>query len=409
MIDYIIYGGGPSGIFLSYILLKNNYSVTLIEQDNQLGGCWTTKWINNKYFSEHAPRVLLYNKENPFFRILSLEGFNFDEELTDTYGGFINTNLKLIKFFLSRLSFYDISMLLKSYIMSDYKNMTCTEWFKYNNISFAGQKALTLFSIAVANSPNKLLISELFESSTLPNFKQFKNPNKWINLMESVLLKHNNFTLIKNHKLVRLHKNNNIISHSLIINTKTNITKKIIGKNHILTLPPVAFYEVLKKSQINIYEKDMSQWMEQSYYGSIGFQLHFDHVVPFKDEWCWTCHNDYQTIILPTSNYVSLFSKDTTIKTVWSCTIVDTDKIIKKYGKEINELSLDIIINDVVAYLNVKPTKITIYPGLMKKYIINHSKKYISKDTAFSLSKYGTIESSNNKVINLFTVGPHNK
>jgi hypothetical protein len=403
--DYIIYGGGPTGIFLTYLLLKNNYTVTLIEQDYLLGGCWAVKWIDDKYFSEHSPRVLSYNKNDYFFKILENEGFDFKNELVNTYGSIIETNWKLFNFFIQELSFNDILSLIKSYILHDYSNYTVDEWMNINNISIKGKKALSIFSIAVANSPKKLLISELFESTTIPNFKQFKNPEKWIQLMEQKISHAN---IKKNSKLIKLNYDNinNNISYGEI--KTSNGIEYIYGKNHILTLPPVAFYEVLSNS--NVFVKNafinydlMYEWMINSYYGSIGFQFHFDYDIKFKDEWCWTCRNDYQVIVLPTSKFTTNFTYDKNVKHVWSCTIVDTDAIVTKHKKEINQLQLNTIINDIVQEFNIKPYKITLYPDLTKKY-----NKYISKDTSFSLSKYGIIPFKS-KINNLFTVGPHNK
>ena len=56
---YIIIGGGITGLSLTYILAQNGYSVELIEKDKQLGGSWNSEWIDNKYWSENSPRVIL--------------------------------------------------------------------------------------------------------------------------------------------------------------------------------------------------------------------------------------------------------------------------------------------------------------------------------------------------------------
>ena len=56
--DYVVVGSGPCGASLSYLLSKHNYNVTLIERDSQLGGSWNSQWIDGKYWSENAPRVL---------------------------------------------------------------------------------------------------------------------------------------------------------------------------------------------------------------------------------------------------------------------------------------------------------------------------------------------------------------
>lgn len=406
--DFAIYGGGPTGIFLAYFLGLNNKKIILIEQDTDLGGCWNSKWINEQYFSEHSPRVLKYDYGTTFFNILEHHKFDLNKELVNTYGTIFETTFKLAHYLLANLNFRDIVLLIKSYVINDYYGITITQWCKKNKISLSGKKALSLLSVALANSPDKLLISEIFKSGTIANFKQFKNPKKWINIMENELLKLN-VKIIKKYKVIKLKEHDNEI-HTSIIQQIYNLDdiKEIHAQNHILTLPPVAFYNLLHNSDYKVQNnwmelENLKKWMLESYYASIGFQLHFKDKIEFKKEWCWTCKNDYQLIVLPTSQYINKFSKDPEIKTVWSCTVVDTDNLIVKRNKTINELNLNIILDDCLEILNVNPDKITFYPGLHKQF-----GKYMSKDTAFSLGQYGTIPYKGNKINNLFTVGPHN-
>ena len=95
--DYIIIGGGPTGLSLAYYLVKLNYKVTLIEKDNLLGGSWNSYWIDNKYFSENSPRVLggfSYSSNMKFFKDIGMK----DEDFYPIYGNFIESNLKISKF-----------------------------------------------------------------------------------------------------------------------------------------------------------------------------------------------------------------------------------------------------------------------------------------------------------------------
>ena len=54
--DYVIVGGGPTGMTLAWILASNNKSVILIEKESSLGGCHRVHRVGG-YFSEHGPRV----------------------------------------------------------------------------------------------------------------------------------------------------------------------------------------------------------------------------------------------------------------------------------------------------------------------------------------------------------------
>lgn len=425
--DYVVYGGGPTGMTLAYILSKNNYKVALIEKESKLGGCWKVEWQQNKYFTEHSPRVLLENNSS-FFNLLKNIGFDYKKETVNTYGNTLQSSLKFMKFFLQNLTLSDY---FKIFIgRFNLKNYTITEWMNNLNLSSKAKKAFTLFSILLANSPDKLLISEMFKGVSLPvKFIQFTDNEKWINLLEIELIK-NKVDIFKNHSLENLiyHTDSLKIEQGNLRFTKTWTGKSqriIVGKNHLLTFPPKAMYDFLNK-QIDVIRNNwiqlkgnkLNQWLEDSTYYSFGFQLHFKqsklenpNLDISKDDWCWSCMNDYNLIILPTSDFQKVYSKDNTIKTVWSCTIVDTDRTIKKLNKTINKMSKQQIIDDVLNYLfqlkNITPDIITFYDGV-KKDIINGKIKWTSKDSAFSVGKSGVVPSEG-KINNLSWIGSHNQ
>ena len=97
--DYIIVGSGPSGLSLAYILSKNNYNVTLIEKDAQLGGSWKYEWIDN-YFTENSPRVL--GSSGAHMEFLYDIGMK-DSDFGTIYGTMFETNMKLQKNIQARL------------------------------------------------------------------------------------------------------------------------------------------------------------------------------------------------------------------------------------------------------------------------------------------------------------------
>ena len=80
--DYIIIGGGPSGLILAYLLSKNNQkssdktskSILLIDKNTSLGGCHRVD-RNDIYFTEHGPRVY----SSAFVNFINiLKDFNVD-------------------------------------------------------------------------------------------------------------------------------------------------------------------------------------------------------------------------------------------------------------------------------------------------------------------------------------------
>ena len=66
--DYVIVGGGPTGITLALMLANTKYTTLLIESENTLGGNWKIDWTDNKYLTEHSPKVLLTNNDY-FFQL----------------------------------------------------------------------------------------------------------------------------------------------------------------------------------------------------------------------------------------------------------------------------------------------------------------------------------------------------
>lgn len=388
---YAIYGMGPSGINLALEIsrLFPNDKIICIEKENKIGGCWRVEWQNG-LFTEHSPRVLIDNELPKFFEKI---GLNYDNYTVNTYGNILETNYKIYKTYFDNLELIDIFKLIKSFILKDYVNKTVSEWLDENDISEKGRLMIRIISILVANSPDKLLMLEIFANSTngILKIKQLRDNEKWLNVVEDILMKNKNIILLTNTELIKLDLN--------------------LAENHILTLPPKALYTFLLNQEDKIKNNfgdinRIKNIVEYGSYYSLGFQLHFDQEIKWNDKWCWSCFNDYNLIILPTSKYTNNFSKNKEIKTVWSCTIVDTSNIVKKRGKKIDDLTKEEILEDVFEIIkittDIKPKYITFYDGTKKE-----NGKWISKDNSFSLSKYGVIKMKG-KMSNLFSVGSHN-
>jgi len=401
--DYTIYGMGPTGINLALEIsrLFPDKKILCVEKEKKIGGCWKVEWQNG-LFTEHSPRVLLDNELPKFFKKI---GLDYNKETVDAYGDIFTTNYKIYKTYLANLELYDILKIIKSFIFKDYYGKTVSEWIKQHNISNKGKAMLTVGSILIANSPNKLLMSELFESRHLIlNIKQLKDNAKWLDVVENLLLENKNITLLTGTELIYM--KNHFDSVLETGDVKININSKI----HLLTLPPKPLYTFLLNQQDELKNNfgsidQIKNIVDYGSYYSLGFQLHFDQVIKWRTQWCWSCFNDYNLIILPTSNYTSNYTKNSEIKTVWSCTIVSTDNFIKKRGKTVNELTKKEIIEDVLEIINVKhvkPKYITFYDGTKKE-----NGKWISKDNSFNLSKYGIIKPKG-KISNIYSVGSHN-
>ena len=97
-------------------------------------------------------------------------------------------------------------------------------------------------------------------------------------------------------------------------------------------------------------------------------------------------------------------SKDDTINTVWSCSIVDMETKSNNTLKSPNEMEKDDIIDESLFQLKQKlnipdPYKITTSLGLHKK-----NDKWMSKNTGFTSKKLGYLPMKGN-IENLFALG----
>ena len=236
-------------------------------------------------------------------------------------------------------------------------------------------------------------------------------PNKWHLMIEEYLKTKQNVTILKNTKVIKLinSKKFNTIDSVYIKNILDNSYSQIKGDKIFLCTQSNNIYPILKLSSHNVKnnwmsEEKMKLWSENTFYIGFGFQLHFDKQIDFKNEWCWSCQDDWTVIILPVSNWLKTFSKDSKVKTVWSCCIVDMDTKSKNINKTANECELNEVINECMYQINKsynipKPYKITTSQGLTK-----YNNKWISKNTGYTKSNYIDLNMKG-KIDNLFALG----
>jgi len=407
---YIIIGSGPTGLSLAYILALNNKNVILIEQDDQLGGSWNSQWIDNKYWSENSPRVCIFNKNTE--KIMKHIGLK-KNDFKNIYGNVLETQYKIMLFLFKYFKFLDYLIFLFAIIKYNLvtENITLMTWIKQNKLSKTAINAITILSITICDKPENTNINDFFCSFGLNIIKQMTEPNKWHNIIEEYLKTKKNVTILKNTKVIKLidSKKSNIINSVYIQNLLNNSYSEINGDKIFLCTQSNNIYPILKLSSYNVKNNWMSEtkmkiWSENTFYIGFGFQLHFDKKIDFKNEWCWSCKGDWTVIILPVSNWLKTFSKDSKVKTVWSCCIVDMDTKSKKINKTANECNLNEVINECIYQINKfytipNPYKITTSKGLKK-----HNNKWMSNNTGYTKNTYDDL-SMKGKIDNLFALG----
>jgi phytoene dehydrogenase-like protein len=113
--DYVIVGGGPTGMSLAWLFGSKNSKVLLIERDERLGGCHRVQRVDG-YFSEYGPRVysnsyimfieLLKDMDIDFFQIFTESTANISKIDKEYLATFTFNERKNLAFAFIRLIFY---------------------------------------------------------------------------------------------------------------------------------------------------------------------------------------------------------------------------------------------------------------------------------------------------------------
>tara|TARA_Y100000389_G_scaffold78668_1_gene75452 strand:- start:16618 stop:18030 length:1413 start_codon:yes stop_codon:yes gene_type:complete len=406
---YIIVGGGPTGLAVAYILAKNNVEVELIEQNEQLGGSWNSQWVDKEYWSENAPRVLSYSKNTKKF--LNEIGIT-KNDLGSIYGNFFETNYKIIKFVTENFSIADYIIFLNGIIKYNIVNekKTLYEWLEKSNLSEKAKNAITIISITICDVPNKTNVNDFFCSlGATGEFKQFTDANKWHNILEEKMCKMKDIKIRKNTIVNKLIEKNNKIIGIVCKDLVTGMSKQILGNKIVLCTQSNGILNIIKNSNNKVknnwkpYE-EMNIWCKSTYYSGFSFQLHFSEEVIFPKQWCWSCKSEWSIIILPISNWVTEFTKNPNVKTVWSCCIIDMETKSKYLEKAPNECSKDEIVHESLRQIRIKenipqPYHITTSVGLKKQ-----GKTWVSSNTGFTRGKMDYLPMKG-KIDNLFALG----
>jgi hypothetical protein len=378
--DYVIYGGGPSGITQALILSKK-FKVAIIERKGSLGGCWRVERKNN-LFTEHSPKVTSNDYEN-FVKLMEEVGLNFNEETEPVYpeSGFPGIIIYVLKN-TSILDMVKILLVYFYYILTGVcQNKTVKEWTE--NFSEKGKKTIEKMSILISDIPEKVMLEDLISSFSLKTLLKLKDPEKWVDFAEKKL----------EEKGVDVYYDLEVKSLAFIKGKVIN-DLHIYGDNHILTMPPLALYQLLSNSDKSVKENwgtEVFDFLLNSYYSSLGFQLHYNKKIKIPGSFCWHCNTGGVAIGYNFEN-----------GTVISGTIIDQRNI-----KNVELTTRKVIVN-IIKLLGESPMAITVNKLKLAHPSLVSTIKYDSEDTAFVRTKRGVLE-QNGKISMLYTVGSHNE
>ena len=166
--DYIIVGGGPSGLALAQALSRSNahLSVLLVEKREYLGGCHGVTRVHDGMMTEHGPRIYI-GSFLMFAQLLNDMGVQFDDL-------FVKSDYSIATLILASmrvLTLREMATLFWSFITlnDSYKDITLLEYLSSHNFSNA--------SIDILDRIGRLTDGGNTDTYTLFNFLQILNQN----------------------------------------------------------------------------------------------------------------------------------------------------------------------------------------------------------------------------------------
>jgi hypothetical protein len=414
--DYVIVGGGPTGMTIAWILSNQKKKVLLIEKDEVLGGCHKVLRVNG-YFTEHGPRIY----SNSFLMFIELLA-DMDLAFTDLFIPYkskptdidnktiqINNKINL------NLTFNEIMALLLAFLKlivnKDYgRTVSMKDFMKKNNFSENSydfiERLCLLSDGATIDNYTLFQFLQYINKQFFYSLYQPKIPNDrgLIKIWTEKLLE-NNVKILLNSKVIKIDVENNNVSR-LIIN-ENGIEKEIIANKYVLTIPPKPFYNLISSNPKteNIFgnNKKIQKWkVKNSYFDYITLTFHYKNEVKLpklngfpRTPW------GIGFVIL--SNFMD-FKTDEPSKTVISICISMLN-VPNEEGKTVNQCSKEEIIKYVKEQLSFfpNPDLIIISPTIKR---INDV--WINEDTAYVITTEQRFIKPKGKLSNLYYVGIHN-
>lgn len=374
----VIVGGGPCGMFLALLLSERvSNEIILVERESKLGGCWRVEW-QGALFTEHAPRVLT----NGYFKtLLDFLGLDCKEELIETYSSPFWTFSSLLFQSMTFVDVVKLNISITLYMMNRLPDVSVKHWLDCYNFSTNFKELLTRFSILIADIPSKLRVLDLFASINMdPGLYQLRDPELWLERFTKVL-EGRKVKIMYNTSLTGFLSSTKVDLYTFLPKYQKSIFKSLRVSQVFLTLPPKALYDVLLNSVKSVrYNWGLQSLniLSRSYYSSIGCQFHYTEELKLP---CHTlmCKSKYNIVIVESSKYSKNFTKDSSIKTVLSCSVIDQTQLLKDNVFTKTKLK-QILSFEMGKILGVESKYITFYDGLkFDEYL----QRWESKDTAY--------------------------
>jgi hypothetical protein len=407
--DYVIVGGGPTGMTIAWILSNQKKKVLLIEKDNVLGGCHKVLRVNG-YFTEHGPRVY----SNSFLMFIELLS-DMNIAFTDLFIPYNFKHTHIDNKTILSLNFNEIMALLSAFLKlivnKDYgRTISIKDFMKKNNFSESSYDYIERLCL--------LTDGATIEDYTLFQFLQLVNQQLFYSLFQPKLpndkglikiwtdkLLENNVEILLNSQVIKIDLENDNVSKLIIL--ENGVQKKIIANKYVLTIPPKPFYDLISSNPKteNIFgnNKEIQKWKgKNSYFDYITLTFHYKNEVTLpklngfpRTPW------GIGFVIL--SDFMN-FKIDEPSKTVISICITMLN-VPNEQGKTANQCSQEEIIKYVKEQLFFfpNPDLVIISPTIKRSGDV-----WINEDTSYVVTTDQRFIKPKGKLSNLYYVGIHN-
>jgi hypothetical protein len=412
--DYVIIGGGPSGMTLAQLLAQEKQTVLLLEKQETLGGCHRVDRQDN-LFTEHGPRVY------------SSAYVNFDQTVLKTLGTKMSDTFSPYKFNITSIGKKSLQSLRANELA-----ILVGEFFKFMIFSSHGMnismkeftKDFSLTSQDYIDRLCRLTDGAGADRYSLNQFLHLANDQSLHTLYQPKLamdvgimkkwkeyLESSGYVTIKTQSEVsRLLSSGG--DEQTITGVIVNRSSTEIGRNYVLAIQPMSIQELIKNSGLNLYPfgKDFEKYaIATNYIDYIPITFHWKQHLSLPVVYGFP-ESDWGVAFVVLSDYipqVDIGSNGTVISTA----ITKIDSISNFTGKTANQSTPSELKTEVYRQLKISfpdlfnPDKIIISPT-----VIQTVNGYKTQDTAY-VSSAGIspdLPFKSSSFVNLYNLGPQN-
>lgn len=405
--DYVVIGGGPSGLTFAQYMIKAKKSVLIVEKESEIGGCHRVKRIKyggESLFSEHGPRVYS-NVFLTFINLLKDMGVDFNELFTEYNFSFTTIGGVSFRKLLNNEKWVFIKEYLKLIVNSSHgKDISVGKFMDDNDFSVESKEYI--------DNVCRLTDGATSETYTLFQFLSLVNQQSFYSLYQPKLPNDEGLFRLWGHYLksskyidikldTRIHSINikdNVINGISLLGKDGII--KVSAKKYIFAIPPIEIARLMVNEYIgeNIFGDGFIEFASKTKYidyKSIIF--HWDDSVELPKVWGFP-KNDWGIAFVVLTDYMKF--KENASKTVISVIITKTESKSQVSGKTMRESFDKEIIVEVFRQLRES------FPTLSDDYV---SFIYDNVESAYISNIYNKKVNYKSKVIdNLYTIGTHN-